>query len=324
MNSEDEHLINLPLVSEKEENICLPLVINVILKYWGDETSLEETVQIAKKYPSIKGSIMMEGIEIAERHHFISYIYKGSLNDLKKRIDQGIPPIVILPGIHDTVQHATIISGYNSKENRILTYIPEPDTIGAIPKSKFEEEWEQDDRITLILIPKDMEEIFKNEKNLIFKNSNRLCFEAEKLGLQGKVTDAISKLQMAVNVDPENSQAWSLLGSMYNELNLEDDNALAITYYEKAINLNPRYYLAYRGLGNYYLKKKNYFLADKYYSKAIEINPNRFSPIYKNRAFARLELKNESAAKEDLMKYLLQMPDARDKKNIEDAINQIK
>ena len=65
------------------------------------------------------------------------YIYKGSIKDLKKRIDQGIPPIVILPGIRETVQHATIVSGYNSEETGILTYIPEPDTIGAIPESKI-------------------------------------------------------------------------------------------------------------------------------------------------------------------------------------------
>src|SRR5919107_2044008 len=105
----------------------------------------------------------MEAIEIAERHGFMSYIYKGSTKDLKKRIAQGIPPIVILPGIRETVQHATIVSGYNSEEHRILTYIPEPDTIGAIPERKFEQDWDQEDMITLILVPKDIFHIFRYE-----------------------------------------------------------------------------------------------------------------------------------------------------------------
>ena len=87
MQSQPEHSITLPLVSENEENICLPLVINVVTKYWGEEIALEEATEITKKYSGMKGSVMMEGIELAERHGFSTYIYKGSLNDLKKRID---------------------------------------------------------------------------------------------------------------------------------------------------------------------------------------------------------------------------------------------
>jgi tetratricopeptide (TPR) repeat protein len=309
----------LPVVDERDENICLPLVINVVSKYWGEEIPLEEAIEIAKKYPKMKGSIMMEGIELAERHGFVSYIYKGSIKNLKKRIDQGIPPIVILPGIHDTVQHATIVSGYNSEERRILTYIPEPDTIGAIPEAKFEHDWEQDDMITLVLIPKDMKDLFKNE-DLKFKDSNRICFEAEKLRQQGKIYDAIEKLHKGLNSDDENPQVWCLLAGMHNELNSPE----AVVCYEKTVKLNPKYYLAYRGLGNYYLKMKDYSLAEAYYTKAIDINPYRFGPIYKNRAVARLQLNNNiSGAKEDLAMYLEQTPNVADRKNIEDTINQL-
>ena len=319
MQSQPDHFISLPVVDERDENICLPLVINVVSKYWGEEIPLEEAVEIAKKYPKMKGSIMMEGIELAERHGFVSYIYKGSIKNLKKRIDQGIPPIVILPGIHDTVQHATIVSGYNSEERRILTYIPEPDTIGAIPEAKFEHDWEQDDMITLVLIPKDMKDLFKNE-DLKFKDSNRICFEAEKLRQQGKIYDAIEKLHKGLNSDDENPQVWCLLAGMHNELNSPE----AVVCYEKTVKLNPKYYLAYRGLGNYYLKMKDYSLAEAYYTKAIDINPYRFGPIYKNRAVARLQLNNNiSGAKEDLAMYLEQTPNVADRKNIEDTINQL-
>jgi hypothetical protein len=319
LQSQPDHFISLPVVDERDENICLPLVINVVSKYWGEEIPLEEAIEIAKKYPKMKGSIMMEGIELAERHGFVSYIYKGSIKNLKKRIDQGIPPIVILPGIHDTVQHATIVSGYNSEERRILTYIPEPDTIGAIPEAKFEHDWEQDDMITLVLIPKDMKDLFKNE-DLKFKDSNRICFEAEKLRQQGKIYDAIEKLHKGLNSDDENPQVWCLLAGMHNELNSPE----AVVCYEKTVKLNPKYYLAYRGLGNYYLKMKDYSLAEAYYTKAIDINPYRFGPIYKNRAVARLQLNNNiSGAKEDLAMYLEQTPNVADRKNIEDTINQL-
>ena len=318
MQSQPDHFISLPVVDKRDENICLPLVINVVSKYWGEEIPLEEAIEIAKKYPKMKGSIMMEGIELAERHDFVSYIYKGSIKDLKKRIDQGIPAIVILPGIRDTVQHATIVCGYNSEERRILTYIPEPDTIGAIPEAKFEHDWEQDDMITLVLTPKDMKDLFKNE-DLKFKDSNRICFEAEKLRQQGKIYDAIEKLHKALSSDDENPQVWCLLAGMHNELNSTE----AVVCYEKTVKLNPKYYLAYRGLGNYYLKRKDYSLAETYYTKAIDINPYRFGPIYKNRAVARLQLNNNSGAKEDLTMYLEQTPNVVDRKNIEDTINQL-
>jgi regulator of sirC expression with transglutaminase-like and TPR domain len=310
LESQPEHFITLPLVSKNEDNADLPLVMNVVIKYWGEDIS-----------PPISGAAsdrdvtMIHGIELAETLGFESYIYKSSMKDLKKRIDQGIPPIVVMPGIQATVQHAMVVSGYDSEERRILTYVPEPDTVGAIPESKFEQDWEQDDMTAIIMIPSDMKELLKNEE-LKFAKSNRICFEAEELRQHGKINEATERLQRAVEIDPENSQAWVLLAGVYNETNSDK----AIRCYENAIKLNPKSYLAYRGLGNYYLKKKDYSLSDAYYGKAIDINSFRFAPIYKNRAVARMQIGNNRGAKEDLIKYLEQMPTAQDRKSIEEAL----
>ena len=64
-------------------------------------------------------------------------------------------------------------------------------------------------------------------------------------------------------------------------------------------------------------------LAEEYYSKAITINPSRFGPIYKNRAIVRMQLENNKGAKEDLVKYLEQMPSADDQRSILEALNQL-
>ena len=136
---------------------------------------------------------------------------------------------------------------------------------------------------------------------------------------QDKIYDVIKKLHKASNSDDENPQVWCLLAGMHNELNSSE----AVVCYEKTVRLNPKYYLAYRGLGNYYLKRKDYSLAEAYYTKAIDINPYRFGPIYKNRAVARLQLNNNSGAKEDLTQYLEQTPNVADRKNIEDTISQL-
>lgn len=310
MESQPEHFITLPLVSKNEESAGLPLVVNVVAKYWGED--------IASQAAGTKGAAMIDGIVLAESRGFVSYIYKSSIKDLKKRVDQGIPPIVIMPGIQGTVQHAMVVSGYSSDERRMLTYVPEPDTVGAIPESKFEQDWDQDDMTAIVIIPSDMKDLLKND-SLKFLKSNRICFEAEGLRQRGKVSDAIEKLRNATEIDADNAQGWCLLAGMYNETNSDQ----AVPCYERAIKLNPKYYLAYRGLGNYYLKKKDYSLAEAYYSKAIGVNPARFGPIYKNRAIVRMQLGNNQGAKEDLTRYLEQTPAAEDRKGIEEAITQL-
>jgi tetratricopeptide repeat protein len=314
LESQPEHFINLPLVSNNEGSGDLPLVMNVVLKYWGEDISIPRSGATSDK----GGATMIHGIELAERRGIESYIYKSSMKDLKRRIDEGIPPIVIMPGIKATVQHAMIVSGYNSEERRILTYVPEPDTMGAIPESKFEQDWEQDDMTAIIMIPSDMKGLLKNE-DLKFARSNRICFEAEGLRQDGKINEAIDRLERAVQIDRDNSQAWVLLGGVYNETSSDK----AIFCYENAMRLNPKSYLSYRGLGNYYLKKRDYSLAEAYYSKAIDINSFRFAPLYKNRAIARMQIGNNAGAKDDLIKYLEQMPTAEDRKNIEEALAEL-
>lgn len=301
-----------------EENICLPLVINVISKYWGEEISLVDAEQIAKKYSGVKGSIMIEGIELAEKHGLKGYVYRGSVEDIKRKIDQGIPSIVILPGIQETVQHANIICGYDPDEGRILSYIPQPDTVGAIPETQFQRDWEQDDMISIVLVPEDMKQIIEKQ-NPQFKDSNRICLEVEKLRHLRKVPEALERLSSAVRIDDDNAQAWCIKGSILNEQNSQD----AISCYEKSIKSNPNYYLAFRGLGNFYLKNKDFSQAEVYYSKAIGINPIRFGPIYKNRALVRLQRGDEVGCRSDLVKYLDQVPNAADRGAIEDALNQL-
>lgn len=305
------HDLNLPLI---EQNISsVPLVIAVVMKYWGEDIINFKDNKNHYNSPSI-----IDGIEIAEKSNFFSCFTKSTIIDLKKRIDQGIPPIVIFPGLYDLPQHALIISGYDDTEKRILTYIPLPDTTGSIPESKFSSEWNQEDNISIIIIPKDMKNLLsKNE--LQISKSYRLCFEAERDFSYGKLDTSIKKITESINIDKNNAFAWSLLGSCYSETN----NRECINCFTQAIKLNANYFLALRGLGNFYLKTKDYQNAEKYYSQAINLNPNRYGPIYKNRAFSRLQLNRNQEAKQDLILYLEKTPNAQDREHITEALNSI-
>jgi hypothetical protein len=307
---EEERVLELPLVKSEEDNVCLPLVINVIAKYWHQEIPLEEAINRSNLYKNVKGNIMIEGIELAEKHGFKVYAYKGSIKDIKKRIDQGIPPIVIFPGIKDIVQHALIIQGYNDKN--ILTYIPDSDKFGSIPEDRFSKLWEEDDYLTILLVPDDMSMYIKDK--LQFLDSNRAVFNAERARLLANYSHALQLL----NNDDNNPRLYYMLGVIYNDLK---DYKNAEKAYEYAIALNNRFYMAYKALANLYLTLRDYQNAERYYSKAIEINPTRFAPVYKNRAIARLELNDKEHAIEDLKLYLKYYPDAKDKSSIEAYIS---
>ncbi len=305
-------------MESKEDEICLPLALNVILTYWGEYNLVKEAKERARKYNDANGSIFIEGFEIAENRGYLVSIFRGNIQWLKKKIDQGIPSIVIMPGLKDTIQHATVISGYDPEENRIITYVPQPDTVGSIPEKKFTELWEQDGSLTITIIPKDMKDI-NDKESPNTDQSYRMCFEAERLLLTGKTKEAIEKLKSAADTNNGNELALDMLGSVYNELKSDE----AKNYFEASIKVNPKFYLSYRGIGNYYLRKEEYSLAEKSYSSAISINPNRFGPIYKNRGIVRLKLDNKDGAISDLNMYLDQCPQANDKNNIELAIKDL-
>jgi tetratricopeptide (TPR) repeat protein len=288
------------------------------LTYWGEYNLVKEAKERARKYNDAKGSIFIEGFEIAENRGYLVSIFRGNIQGLKKKIDQGIPSVVIMPGLKDTIQHATVISGYDPEENRIVTYVPEPDTVGSIPEKKFTELWEQDGFLTITIVPEDMKDI-NDKESPHTDQSYRMCFEAERLLLTGKTKEAIEKLRSAADTNKSNELALDMLGSIYNELKSEE----AKNYFEASIKVNPKFYLSYRGIGNYYLRKEEYSLAEKSYSSAISINPNRFGPIYKNRGIVRLKLDNKEGAISDLNMYLNQCPQANDKNNIELAIKDL-
>ena len=233
------HQISLPLVNKNEDKTVFPLVINVISRFWGEEPPNLEIDTRAKNYGNYKGSILIEGLEIIEKRlKLSSVVYRGSINDLKKRLDQGLPVIVILPGIGETIQFATIVCGYDDEEKRIITYIPEPDSFGAIPEDKFIEEWEQDDFLTILIYPEDVKEILKNDI-FTFYQSNRAALEAERLRIMGRTADAMDLIEETLARFTDASKNPQLLLMLAGILN-EKDDPKCIDYYEKIIEINSR------------------------------------------------------------------------------------
>lgn len=321
MDEEAAHQLLLPLV--EDENICLPLPINVVSRYWNIELPMAEAIDSAKKYSDFNGSIMIEGIELAERHGLSCKIVHSSLNELKKIIDSGIPPIVILPGIPEITQHASVITGYDEDEKTILHYIQKGNQEGeqqegAIPQEIFDREWSEEGKLMIIISPPDILSKISLENDSQNK-SNRLCFESEKQNILQNYSEALSSLKESIELDSNNSTALHLYATMLNQQNSTE----CISFYEQSFKINARSYLTFNGLGNFYLKTNEFEKAEKFYTKAIEINPKRSAKIYKNRAYLREKLNKNSDAKDDLKSYLKYFPKAPDRGIIEQAIREI-
>ena len=321
MAEEQDHQLLLPLV--EEENICLPLPINVVSRYWNIELPMAEAIESAKKYSDFNGSIITEGIELAERHGLSCKIVHSSLDELKKIIDLGIPPIVILPGIPEITQHASVITGYNEEEKTILHYIQKGNQEGeqqegAIPQNVFDREWSEEGKLLIIISPPENLSSITLEHYSQDK-SNRLCFNSEKLNILKNYPEALSSLKQSIELDSNNSTALHLYATMLNQQNSPE----CVLFYERSLKINTRSYLTFNGLGNFYLKTNQFEKAENYYSKAVEINPKRSAKIYKNRAYLREKLGKNSDAKEDLKSYLKYFPKAPDRGIIEQAIREI-
>lgn len=318
---EEDHQLLLPLV--EDENICLPLPINVVSRYWNVELPMAEAIDSAKKYSDFNGSVIIEGIELAERHGLSCKIVHSSLNELKKIIDSGIPPIVILPGIPEITQHASVITGYNEDEKTILHYIQKGNQEGeqqegAIPQEIFDREWSEEGKLMIIISPPDILSKITLENDSKNK-SNRLCFDSEKQNILKNYSEALSSLKQSIEFDPNNSTALHLYATMLNQ----QKSFECVSFYEQCFKINSRSYLTFNGLGNFYLKTNEFEKAENFYSKAIEINPKRSAKIYKNRAYLREKLNKNSDAKEDLKSYLKYFPKAPDRGIIEQAIREI-
>ena len=318
---QEDHQLLLPLV--EEENICLPLPINVVSKYWNIDLPMAEAIETTKKYSGFDGSVLIEGIESAERHGLMCKIIRSSLLELKKIIDTGIPPIVILPGIPEITQHASIITGYNDEEKTILHYVQKGNQKGeqqegAIPQGIFEKEWSEEGQLLIILAPTDILSSLKLENDSNEK-SNRLCFESERSTILKNYPESLEFLKQAIQLDPNNSITLNLLGAILNGQNSPE----CVKYYEKCLELNGKSYLTLNGLGNFYLKTSEFEKAENFYTKAIEINPKRSAKIYKNRAFLREKQNKNSDAKNDLKNYLKYFPQAPDRGIIEQAIREL-
>ncbi|ESA34470.1 tpr repeat protein, partial [Leptolyngbya sp. Heron Island J] len=116
---------------------------------------------------------------------------------------------------------------------------------------------------------------------------------------------AIAQYEKAIELDPSYAVAYNNLGNTCYSLKQYEK---AIAQYEKAIELDPSYAMAHNGIGNFYLTIGNYRAACASYTKCIELQSD-FADALIGNARALLCLGQIDKALEHSMKVLQLSPD---------------
>ncbi|MCA2885319.1 serine protease [Microcystis sp. M043S1] len=117
---------------------------------------------------------------------------------------------------------------------------------------------------------------------------------------QQKYDLALSDYNKAIDINPNYAEAYYNRGILYKNLQKYD---LALSDYSKAIDINPNLAVAYNSRGILYSDQQKYELALSDYNKAIDINPN-YAEAYYNRGILYKNLQKYDLALSDYSKAI--------------------
>lgn len=118
------------------------------------------------------------------------------------------------------------------------------------------------------------------ERGISFLASNEKAYAFNVLGTvhldQGKLEAAITAYQKAIELDPKFIYPHNGLGNAYQA---QGQLEAAITVYRKVIKLDPKYTEAYNGLGWTYLSRNDLAAAQAAFESAIQFDPDYYSAL---------------------------------------------
>ena len=110
---------------------------------------------------------------------------------------------------------------------------------------------------------------------------SRLMLENARLDLrQGKFFIAQSTVKKYLTINPDDAQAYFLLGEIFRQRGWKNDAAAAINNYEKSISLNPSFAESHKAMGLIHYKDGEKRRAKKYFESCLLLSPNTADKAY--------------------------------------------
>ena len=128
---------------------------------------------------------------------------------------------------------------------------------------------------------------------------------------KGRVNEAITQYQKALQIKPDKEEACNNLGNALLQKGNVDE---AITHYQKVLQINPEFAEAHYNLGNALLQKGSVDEAIAHFQKALQINPD-YADAHNNLGYALLQKGSVDEAIAHFQKALQINPDYADAHN---------
>jgi predicted Zn-dependent protease len=114
----------------------------------------------------------------------------------------------------------------------------------------------------------------KNHK-IYFAKLGQLFLDNARLDIRlGRFQAARRSIEKFLQIKPDDSRAFFLLGEIYRQQGRSIDTQLALENYNRAITLDPGYAAAHKAIGLIHYKKGHRALAKKFFELCLQLSPN--------------------------------------------------
>lgn len=107
----------------QNEYMCGPAALASVIGYWGGKGGMKDVAKEVYE-EKLKGTLPLDLFLYAKEKGFDAVYYKGSLADLKEKIDGGVPLILFLNLGYETypVGHYIVVVGYSERSKAVMAH----------------------------------------------------------------------------------------------------------------------------------------------------------------------------------------------------------
>ena len=266
--------LDVPFIAQKS-NYCGPAALAMLANFYGHPVS-QDDIASAIYLPDIGGTLTIELANYARRYHLWVRQYRGSVDDLRQKLNAGVPLLVL--GRFGEQPHYFVVLGWDEFRQTV--------TVHSDTRPRFEmrvedflRHWDRANRWTLLVCPpekaawrlngdehNDLGVFFEREGALELATQHYVAATQARpensyfrmnlgnaLLKQRRLREAADTFARAVELDAQNADAMNNLA--YTELEMGQNLDDATRLCEKAVELRPSKSADYLDtLGAVYLK----------------------------------------------------------------------
>lgn len=269
-----DDVLNVPFIAQKP-NYCGPAALAMLANYYGHPVTQDE-IASAIYLPDIGGTITSELGDYARRFNLWVRQYHGTLDDLRQKLDAGVPLLVL--GKFGDQPHYFVVLGWD-KFRQVVTVHSDTRPRFEMHLEDFQRHWDRAGNWTLLVCPPEkvkwrLSAEEHNDLGLYFEHATLLAVATEhyvtatqlrpensyfRMNLgnvllkQRRLREAANAFTSAVELDAQNADAMNNLAYTYSEMETNLDEAAKLC--QQAATLRPTrqaYYLD--TLGTIYVK----------------------------------------------------------------------